>query len=394
MSSQCRCSDGGVAAGDRGGVQNAEWMRISDELSELRRPRRLPGTRGPDRATGRLRRGNGRGDDCGRALGFFLGSRSGPGAPKLAAGGPETGRGRRHPASAASQHAIGASSSRGGPVRRVETPSAMLWRPARPWSGAARECSLSRRCRRDQRRAGPTRLEGRPVGRSGRPGNEVRHRPGSGHRKSPNDPAIAEQLATAEAIMGNSYAEKALWAEAAEAMARAVRHGMSGPRRWRPAGEPAGGTPRSRRGLKLCTGGARATTAGPGQSLVASGLARWCAWCPGVVPDPGRLLSLARTGRASGHTGPLRVFSLSLAEYRAGRFEDAIRRARESLAGRRGRNGPLAATDAAILAMAHYRLGQGEEARAGSTRSLASTGGPSSGGPTLKPGGSEAISSC
>jgi tetratricopeptide (TPR) repeat protein len=101
-----------------------------------------------------------------------------------------------------------------------------------------------------------------------------------------------------------------------------------------------------------------------GSSLAASGLARWCALAPGVISDPNRLVTLAQEAPVYGHDGPLQTFNLSLTEYRAGRFEDAVRHARESLAeDPGGETGPQGALDGALLAMAYHRLGQRDEAR-------------------------------
>jgi tetratricopeptide (TPR) repeat protein len=100
------------------------------------------------------------------------------------------------------------------------------------------------------------------------------------------------------------------------------------------------------------------------EPLVGSGLARWCALVPGVVSDPDQLVSLARKALVVGRTGPLQSFNLGMAEYRAGRFEDAIRHARESLASdQAGEAGPGGAINGALLAMAHHRLGHREEAK-------------------------------
>ena len=101
-----------------------------------------------------------------------------------------------------------------------------------------------------------------------------------------------------------------------------------------------------------------------GDSLFASAVARWCALVPGSVPDAARLVSMAEPAVAAGYRGPENRFRLGLAEYRAGRFQEAIRRARESLAELpKGEDGPLAALNAAVLAMAHHRLGQTADTR-------------------------------
>ena len=82
------------------------------------------------------------------------------------------------------------------------------------------------------------------------------------------------------------------------------------------------------------------------------------------MSDAARLVSLAEPAVAEGHGGPENRFRLGLAEYRAGHFQEAVRRARESLAELpQGDHGPLAAMNAAVLAMAHHGLGQTTEAR-------------------------------
>jgi serine/threonine protein kinase len=182
-------------------------------------------------------------------------------------------------------------------------------------------------------------------------------------RKRPADPVIAEQLAQAEATIGQSYAERALWSEAQDAFARAVRRGM---RDREVATRQASllAIANDRAGLKALCNSMLDEYGRTTEFLFASVLARWCALVPGSVPDPGRLVSLAERAVAAGQRGPERLFRLSLAEYRAGRFAEAVRRARESLAALpEGGHAPLAAIDAAVLAMAHHRLGQTVEAQ-------------------------------
>ena len=182
-------------------------------------------------------------------------------------------------------------------------------------------------------------------------------------KQHPNEPVFAQQLAQAELVAGQSYAEKALWERAAEAMALAVRHGLTDRT-----------TAVIRMSLLAVTRDVAALhTLGPellerygktSEPLVASGLARWCALAPGVVSDSSRLVALAQEAPVFGHTGPDRSFNLGLAEYRAGRYEDAIRHARESLASvQGGETGPQGALDEALLAMAYHQVGNHDEAR-------------------------------
>jgi serine/threonine protein kinase len=191
----------------------------------------------------------------------------------------------------------------------------------------------------------------------------VRHLLEADIEENPSEPVLAQQLAEAELVMGQSYAEKALWDEAAEAMALAVRHGL---------------TDRTaaviRVSLLAVTHDREALVKlGPellerygkaSDAMVASGLARWCALVPGIVPNPDRLVSYAQSAPIIGITDPLRFSNLSLAEYRAGSFDDAIRHAQESLASDSGgETGPAGAINCALLAMAYHQLGQRDLAK-------------------------------
>ncbi len=193
--------------------------------------------------------------------------------------------------------------------------------------------------------------------------DEIRYDLASAHRNHPHDPVIAEQWAQAEASIGQSYAERALWAEALDAFTRAVQRGMKD-RQVATRQASLLAVSGDRDGLKSLCNRMLDDYGRTTEFLFAGALARWCALVPGSVPDPGRLVSLAEQAVAAGHRGPERLFRLSLAEYRAGRYEQAVRRARESLGGLpAGGDGPLAAIDAAVLAMAHHQLGQSDEAR-------------------------------
>ena len=192
---------------------------------------------------------------------------------------------------------------------------------------------------------------------------EVRHLLESAIAESPGEPVFAQQLAQSEAVIAHSYAERALWDEAAEAMERAFRHGLE---------DRTAAIQRmsllavTRRQDALVRFGPEVLDrcAKRVDPIVASELARCCAIAPGVVPDAQRLVALAQRAPVLGHTGPLRSFSLGLAEYRAGRYEDVVRHARESLASDTGgETGPLGALNGALLAMAQFRLGRHEEAR-------------------------------
>src|SRR5262249_37265472 len=165
-----------------------------------------------------------------------------------------------------------------------------------------------------------------------------------------------------EAMVGHSYAEVALWDEAAEALARAVRIGsrdrlLAGSRASLLAviGDHQELGAVCTRILEDC---GRTT-----ESRFATWLARWCALVPASVPDPQRLVHLAELEVSGPHREARPLFHLSLAEYRAGRFQESIRHARESLAVAKDEDkAQMGAVDAAVLAMAHHRLGQVSEA--------------------------------
>ncbi len=83
----------------------------------------------------------------------------------------------------------------------------------------------------------------------------------------------------------------------------------------------------------------------------------------GCAPEPARLVEMAGRAVLAGHTGAQERFHLALANYRAGRFDEAVRQAEQSLAavrdGEPGLYGPL---DETVLAMALHRLGRGDDA--------------------------------
>ncbi len=149
--------------------------------------------------------------------------------------------------------------------------------------------------------------------------DEVRNDLEDALRKHPRDPVLAEQLAQAEATIGQSYAERALWSEARDAFARAVRRGMKDREvATRQASLLAvAGDRDALRALcnRMLDDYGRTT-----EFLFASALARGCALVPGSVADTGRLVALAEPAVAAGQPGPERLFRLGLAEYRAGRF--------------------------------------------------------------------------
>jgi tetratricopeptide (TPR) repeat protein len=180
----------------------------------------------------------------------------------------------------------------------------------------------------------------------------------------PNESVIADELAELEATVGHSHAEQALWEEAAAAMARAIRRGS---RDWLVGGYRASllALTGDRDGLRALCSEILDTYGRTTDATFASVLARWCALGPGSAPDPARLVRLAEKAVAAGHREPRPLFHLGLAEYRAGRFEEATRHAREAPAalpdGDRDRDS-LGALATAVLAMAEHRLGRVDEA--------------------------------
>jgi tetratricopeptide (TPR) repeat protein len=94
----------------------------------------------------------------------------------------------------------------------------------------------------------------------------------------------------------------------------------------------------------------------------ANSVAWSCALGPGATPDPGLLVRLAEIGvRGLGeYNRPRCLNNLAAALYRAGRYDEAIRRLEEAAQARGGASVPQ---DWAFLAMAHHRLGHRDEAR-------------------------------
>ena len=178
----------------------------------------------------------------------------------------------------------------------------------------------------------------------------------------PQEAALALGLIELETTVGYSYAEAALWDEAAEALARAVRRGSRdrGVAGYRASLLAVTGDRRELRALctRMLDDYGRTT-----ESLFATWVARCCALVPGSVPDPQRLVQLAQPAVADGHHDPRPLFYLSLAEYRARRFKESIRHSRQALAVVKDEDkGPVGAVVAAVLAMAAHGLGQSSEA--------------------------------
>jgi tetratricopeptide (TPR) repeat protein len=88
-------------------------------------------------------------------------------------------------------------------------------------------------------------------------------------------------------------------------------------------------------------------------------VARVCSLAPEGVPDFARAVQLAEKA-AAGQRNAYHVHALALAQYRAGRFDQAVRFCRESLKIHPNWQGVFC--NWLVLAMAHHRLGQTKEA--------------------------------
>ncbi len=276
----------------------------------------------------------------------------------------DLGRARLEEEQASSQHALGIVQTE---LEQLDEAGATLGRALATREALARDRPGDVRRRADlaATRAAIGRLQWRAgkLADAVRTWDAVRQGLESDLEKHPHEPAIAEQLAAMEMIVGHSYAEAALWEEAAESLRRAVRHGARD--RSAVAFGLAGllAVTGDRDGLEaLCTR-MLDDYGGTTEALFANGLARRCAMVPGVVPDPGRLVELARQAVAAGHPHPQYRFHLALANVRAGRFDEAVRQANASLAALPGGDRePMAALIAAVLAIAHQGLGHPDEA--------------------------------
>jgi tetratricopeptide (TPR) repeat protein len=96
-------------------------------------------------------------------------------------------------------------------------------------------------------------------------------------------------------------------------------------------------------------------------SVIARDLVRTCALAPDADADFTPLAELAQSIQASNPGFWYELYLLGVAQYRAGQYEQAVRRLRESLAAHPDWAGR--ALSYPILAMAHHRLGQAAEAR-------------------------------
>jgi WD40 repeat protein/tetratricopeptide (TPR) repeat protein/tRNA A-37 threonylcarbamoyl transferase component Bud32 len=89
--------------------------------------------------------------------------------------------------------------------------------------------------------------------------------------------------------------------------------------------------------------------------------ARTCVLAPDAVPDFGVVLAIANTAAARSPNSQWILYTLALAQFRIGHFEEAIRGAHKSLDVAPNWHG--AALNRLVLALAHAKLGHAEEAR-------------------------------
>jgi tetratricopeptide (TPR) repeat protein len=96
--------------------------------------------------------------------------------------------------------------------------------------------------------------------------------------------------------------------------------------------------------------------------FMAHSVARACATGPEATADPGVPIRLAEisVGGLDAFNKPIALNTLAAALYRAGRYDEAIRRLEEAAQARGGASTP---EDWAFLAMAHHRLGHRDQAR-------------------------------
>jgi tetratricopeptide (TPR) repeat protein len=96
--------------------------------------------------------------------------------------------------------------------------------------------------------------------------------------------------------------------------------------------------------------------------FMAHSVARACASGPEATADPGVPIRLAQISVAGldAFNKPIALNTLAAALYRAGQYNEAIRRLEEAAQARGGASIP---EDWAFRAMAHHRLGHGEQAR-------------------------------
>jgi tetratricopeptide (TPR) repeat protein len=101
---------------------------------------------------------------------------------------------------------------------------------------------------------------------------------------------------------------------------------------------------------------------GAGAARAANDVAWACALGPGATPDPGVPVRLAEVALRDGPESFRDIYlnTLGAALYRAGRYDEAIRRLQEGIERRGGASLP---EDWPFLAMAHHRLGHQSEAR-------------------------------
>jgi tetratricopeptide (TPR) repeat protein len=176
-------------------------------------------------------------------------------------------------------------------------------------------------------------------------------------KDDPKNKALGARLAEAEESLGSRYSEYALLEEAATYLTRSLHRPGSGTGAWTWARAAqawvAAGKPEQARAL-AAEAMERFGKAPVGAEL--SALALMHALAPGLTDDPERLLAITEQAiRELPKDGWLPTFA-GLWEYRAGRYEEAVRR----LDTPEQQSRHLAK---AVVAMAYHRVGQTEKAR-------------------------------
>jgi serine/threonine protein kinase/tetratricopeptide (TPR) repeat protein len=162
------------------------------------------------------------------------------------------------------------------------------------------------------------------------------------------------QDAAAWLARGNAYAEAGLWEKAQGALARLTDLTPGDPWGWYDLALAHLGAGKIDAYHRTCAT-MLARLGDTRDPRTAARLVQACVAGPGVVPDTGRLVRLAERG-ALAWPGSTRLVGAAL--YRAGRFQEALRRFQEV------KDGPPGDPwEGAFLAMVYHRLGQPQEAR-------------------------------
>jgi WD40 repeat protein len=158
--------------------------------------------------------------------------------------------------------------------------------------------------------------------------------------------------------LGRSHAERGEWDAAGEAFGRAIELGASWPIFWEHQALAHLGAGDAEGYRRVCDSVLRRFGRSDDPDL-ANSVAWTCVLAPNAVTDPGRPVALAEAAVGADPRNRDYLNTLGAALYRAGRFEDAVRRLNESVQAH-GHGG--VPEDWLFLAMAHEHLGHAEEA--------------------------------